>query len=200
MGAAMNTLPNGSLIQPNTSDRPPAGPLAQALTDALNKSLAADGKATLPISPAVLKPLNLLPRNMLLVSDGKSLQGPALDVLSRWDIDAEVAVSGADALKIAASGEFDIILIDAKKTVLDGVFVSSRMRQLEREQNRRPTAALVAQVGGHWPASEAVLRMAGVDDVLKAASDAAAVGECLRRWCSGCYRPPARWRDARPVP
>jgi hypothetical protein len=48
--------------------------------------------------------------------------------------------------------------------------------------------ALVARVSGSWSAAEGVLRTAGVNDVLKVASEGAAIGECLRRWCVGHYR------------
>jgi CheY-like chemotaxis protein len=125
---------------------------------------------------------------MLLVGDDKPQQKSALDLLAKWDIPAKVAASGADAVQIAFTGEFDLILIDAKKSVLDGVFVTSRLRHRERMQHERATVALVARVSGDWPSAESVLRMAGVNDVLKVATEGAAVGECLRRWCTGHYK------------
>jgi PleD family two-component response regulator len=164
------------------------GPLELALSEALQRSLASEPGSPTPLNPAVLKPLKLLPRHMLLMGEDSPQHRPALDLLARWDIATEVATSGADALEIASSVKFDLILIDAKRSVLDGVFVSSRLRHLERKRQERTTVALVAQVSGRWPASESVLRMAGVNDVLKADTEGAAVGECLRRWCSGHYR------------
>ncbi len=184
----MTTLNVASAHQRNNDVRPVVGQLEHALGAALQKSLASQAEPPTQLDPAVLRPLKLLPRHMLLVGEDKSRQRPALDILSRWDIAAEVATSGADALEIAATGEFDLILIDAKKSVLDGVFVSSRLRHLERERHQRPTATLFARVAGDWPACKMMLRMAGVNDVFEVASDSAAVGECLRRWCSGCYR------------
>jgi len=178
-GSAMTTL---GIVAAN---RTMTGQLELALADALQRSLALEPA---PLNPAVLRPLKLLPRHMLLVGDDKPLQRPALDLLARWDIAAEVATSGADAVQRASTGDFDLILIDAKKSVLDGVYVSSRLRHLERERRARATVALVARVSGDWPACESVLRMAGVNDVLRVAADGAAVGECLRRWCSGRYR------------
>lgn len=169
-----------------SANRPMNGQLELALADALQRSLTL---GTVPLNPAVLKPLKLLPRHMLLVGDDEPRQRPALELLARWDIAAEVATSGADAVQIASTGDFDLILIDAKKSVLDGVYVSSRLRHLERERHERATVALVARVSGDWPACESVLLMAGVNDVLKVDTEGAAVGECLRRWCSGHYRP-----------
>jgi two-component system sensor histidine kinase BarA len=125
---------------------------------------------------------------MLLVGDHEPRQRPALDLLARWDIAATVAASGADAVQIASTVDFDLILIDAKKSVLDGVYVSSRLRHLERKQRQRKAVAMVARVSGDWPACENVLRMSGVNDVLKAPTGDAAVGECLRLWCSGRYK------------
>jgi CheY-like chemotaxis protein len=168
--------------------RPFAGPLELALTDALQRSLTLEADAPVPISPAILKPLGLLPRRMLLVGEDRPLQQSALNLLARWDIPAELATSGADAVSVASTGEFDLVLIDAKKSVLDGVFLSSRIRYVERMRQERESLALVARVSGEWPAAETVLRMAGVNDVLKVANEGAAVIECLRRWCSGLYR------------
>ncbi len=165
-----------------------AGQMERALADALQRSLRSEPRVPVPLSPAVLRPLNLLPRHMMLVGEDQSSQRSALDLLARWEVSAAVATSGADAVQIASTGEFDLILIDAKKSVLDGIFVSSRLRQLERERHQQCGVALVARVSGDWPACESVLRMAGVNDVLKAATEGAAVGECLRRWCCGLYR------------
>jgi two-component system sensor histidine kinase BarA len=163
------------------------GQLELALADALQRSLGSKPSARGHLNPAVLKPLKLLPRHMLLVGDHEPRQRPALDLLARWDIATTVATSGADAVQIASTGEFDLILIDAKKSVLDGVYVSSRLRHLERKQRQRAAVALVARVSGDWPAGESVLRMSGVNDVLKVPTEDAAVGECLRLWCSGRY-------------
>jgi CheY-like chemotaxis protein len=165
-----------------------AGQLELALSQALQRSLALEPGSPTPLNAAVLKPLKLLPRHMLLVGDDRPQERPALDLLARWDIDAEVASNGADAVQLASTGEFDLILIDAEKSVLDGVYVSSRLRHLERGRRERPAVALVARVSGDWPACESVLRMAGVNDLLKVATEGAAVSECLRRWCSGHYR------------
>jgi two-component system sensor histidine kinase BarA len=162
--------------------------LELALADALQRSLGSKPGTRGHLSPAVLKPLKLLPRHMLLVGDHEPRQRPALDLLARWDIAATVATSGADAVQMASTSEFDLILIDAKKSVLDGVYVSSRLRHLERKQRQRAAVALVARVSGDWPAGESVLRMSGVNDVLKAPTEDAAVGECLRLWCSGRYK------------
>jgi two-component system sensor histidine kinase BarA len=165
-----------------------AGQLELALADALQRSLSSRPSARGHLSAAVLKPLKLLPRHMLLVGDHEPRQRPALDLLARWDIAATVATSGTDAVRIASTSEFDLILIDAKNSVLDGVYVSSRLRHLERKQRKRAAVAMVACVSGDWPACESVLRMSGVNDVFKASTEDAAVGECLRLWCSGRYK------------
>jgi len=184
----MTTLHRVPANRLNATGRLIAGQLELALSNALQRSLTSEPDAPAPLSPAVLKPLKLLPRHMLLVGEDKPHQRPALDLLARWEIAAEIATNGADAVQLASTGEFDLILIDAKKSVLDGVYLSSRLRHLERERHERPAVALVARVSGDWPACESVLRMAGVNDVLKVATEGAAVGECLRRWCCGHYR------------
>lgn len=173
----------------NTTGRIMAGQLELALGDALQRSLTSEPGAPTALSPAVLRPLKLLPRHMLLVGESKPRPRPALELLARLDIAAEVATNGDEAVQIASTGEFDLILIDTKKSVLDGVFVSSRLRHLERKRHARAGVALVARVSGDWPACESVLRMAGVNDVLKVATEGAAVGECLRRWCQGQSKP-----------
>ncbi|WP_144290032.1 response regulator [Ideonella sp. A 288] len=165
-----------------------AGPLGWALADALQRVLVSELDETGPVSPAVLRPFGLLPRHMLLVGEDEPRQKSALDLLSRWEIPAEVATSGADAVQCASDGQFDLILIDANRSLLDGVFVTSRLRHLERRRHERAPVTLVARVSGGWSAGESVLRMVGVNDVLKVPGEGAAVGECLRRWCCGHYR------------
>jgi CheY-like chemotaxis protein len=185
----MTTLNSVTAAESHTTDRPTAGQMELALANALRRALSSDLDAPPPLDPAVLKPRKLLPRNMLLVGEALPLQKLAFGLLARWDIHAEVATSGADAVEIASAEAFDLIFIDAEKSVLDGVFVSSRLRHLERNRRDRATVPLVARISGDWPACENVLRIAGVNDVLTEATEGAAVGECLRRWCSGHYKP-----------
>jgi CheY-like chemotaxis protein len=163
----MMTLENAPTDRRNATDVLMASSMALALADALQRSLTARPGAPVSLSPAVLKPLKLLPRHMLLVGEDEPRQHSALEVLAKWEIPTEVASSGTDAVQLASNGDFDLILIDAKKSVLDGVFVSSRLRHLERKRHQQATVALVAGVSGDWPAGESVLRMAGVNDVLK---------------------------------
>jgi CheY-like chemotaxis protein len=164
------------------------GQIALAMGAALQRSLASEAESSSAVRAEVLKPLGLLPRHILLLGVDEPHQGPVLDILARWDVAAEVASNGAEALQIASAGEFDLILIDANRSILDGVFVSSRLRRLERECKARTPVALVAEVVGDWPSGEAVLRRAGVNDLLKGFTAAAAVRACLRRWCCGSYR------------
>lgn len=184
----MPTLESVPAHRTYTTGRVMTGQLELALGHALQRSLNLKNGSPTALNPAVLRPLNLLPRHMLLVAENRPQERPVLDLLARWDIAAEVATNGAEAVQLASTGEFDLILIDAKKSVLDGVYVSSRVRHLERKRHERPPVALVARVSGDWPACESVLRMAGVNDVLRVATEGAAVSECLRRWCSGHYR------------
>jgi len=132
--------------------------------------------------------MDSLPRQMLLVGEDLARQKPALDVLAQWGVPAEVAPSGAQALEVVAQGAFDLILIDVIRSVLDGLFVITRLRNLERQRPGMPPAALVVRVPKPRLTYEAPLRPAGVDDVLSLAGAGAAVNECLLRWRAGQYR------------
>jgi CheY-like chemotaxis protein len=159
-----------------------------ALADALLRTLSSKATAPLPVRPELLRQFGLVPRNMLLVGDDAPRQPSALELLARWEVSVAIATNCADAVQFASDSPFDLILVDASKSVLDCVFVSSRLRNLERSRRDRSPVALVARVTSNWPAAEKVLRMVGVNDVLKMESEPAAVGECLRRWCIGHYQ------------
>ncbi len=157
MGGALNRL-----------ERWAAGPVADA-------SLA----DTTP--PATDGPLAERPR-VLVVDDNPVNRLLAGEILSLWGISPMLAADGAEAVALACGHDFDLILMDLRMPILDGLAATTQIRRFEQE-NASPRAPVVAYTSRPLSGNEHVLRACGMDAVLEKPCDAATLHACLRRWC-----------------
>lgn len=83
-------------------------------------------------------------RRILLVEDNLINQKVALNILARWELTAEVAENGLDAVNILRDRDFDLVLMDIQMPLLDGMEATKRVRQLPGHRSRVPIIAMTA--------------------------------------------------------
>ncbi|MCF8037908.1 MAG: response regulator [Desulfohalobiaceae bacterium] len=71
---------------------------------------------------------NSSPLNILLVEDQKMNQIFTVDLLSTYGHEVEVAENGQQALDKLAQGSFDLVLMDVRMPVMDGIEATMRIR------------------------------------------------------------------------
>ena len=102
---------------------------------------------------------------IIVAEDNKINQQLVQIMLSKLGIRVLLAENGEEALKLSASGEFDLILMDIHMPVMDGITATQKM--LEREKDRglphKPIVALTANVIAEERKRYAA---AGMDDFL----------------------------------
>jgi len=118
---------------------------------------------------------------VLVVDDDPSNLGEACELLEPWGILPALAADGAQAVALAGTLEFDLILMDLQMPVLDGLAATKQIRA--HEQARSRARAPVLAFTSH-PVSDDVLRACGVDGVLEKPCSAAVIRACLQRWCA----------------
>ena len=122
---------------------------------------------------------------VLLVDDCPIQRMLTSAVLHQWGITPTLACAGEEAVRIAREQEFDLILMDIEMPGMGGFAASKRIRQIERERQRRARASIVACTGLPLPLDKVMMRRSGMNDALQKPCPASALGDCLHRWCAG---------------
>jgi len=93
--------------------------------------------------PAQVDPLQELGASMaasvLLVEDTPINQTLATIILTRTGCEVTVANNGLEAVEAFADGSFDLVLMDIQMPEMGGIEATQAIRQMERQQERRPT-------------------------------------------------------------
>jgi PAS domain S-box-containing protein len=119
---------------------------------------------------------------VLLAEDSRSSQLVAAAILRRAGFSVEVAADGAEAVRRAAEGRFDLVLMDVQMPALDGFAATARIRALPPPACEVP---IVALTGSAAPADRDAALAAGMNGhvakpidpmTLLAAVDAALAG------------------------
>jgi signal transduction histidine kinase/CheY-like chemotaxis protein len=119
------------------ADAPPPPPVAMPPSEP-GRACVADG-AVAGVQPAPM-------RRVLLVEDNAVNRLLANEMLILLGCEVTLAHDGWQAISLAGSRAFDIVLMDLQMPELDGIAASRSIRALEREQGR-PPVPIVALTG-----------------------------------------------------
>ncbi len=116
---------------------------------------------------------------VLVVDDGEVNREVAVEALSRFEIKADVAVDGQDALNVLATKTYDLVLMDGSMPVMDGYEATRAIRTRESQYGlkRMPVVALTAHVVG---TAANAWSECGMDAVLHKPFTLVALGEILK--------------------
>lgn len=116
---------------------------------------------------------------VLVVDDGEVNREVAVEALSRFEIKADVAVDGQDALNVLATKDYDLVLMDGSMPVMDGYEATRAIRKREADEGlkRLPVVALTAHVVG---TAANAWSECGMDGVLHKPFTLVALGEILQ--------------------
>jgi len=84
-------------------------------------------------------------KRVLVVDDNPSAREILATMARNFGLEVEVARDGAQALEMAAAGSFDVVLMDWKMPVLDGVATVKRMQ--EHHPSKLPAVIMVTAYG-----------------------------------------------------
>ncbi len=135
-------------------------------------------------------------RHLLLAEDNAINQKVASQVLQRLGYTLDVVTNGMQAVEAAASGLYDLVLMDCQMPEMDGFEATQMIRAKEQlTGNRLPVLAMTANalLGDR----ERCLQ-AGMDDYIAKPIDAIRLAELLDRWLPQAVTPDALGRAKTP--
>ncbi|MCB1733832.1 MAG: PAS domain S-box protein [Gammaproteobacteria bacterium] len=119
-------------------------------------------------------------KRILLVEDVLTNRMVALAMLKPHGVEVDQAENGAEAVAMAAVADYDLILMDVRMPVLDGLAATRQIREAEMDANAHvPIIALTANATVE---DRDVCLAAGMDDFLSKPLTREALADALGRW------------------
>lgn len=115
---------------------------------------------------------------VLLAEDNPINQKRAVALIEKLGCQVEVAVDGRQALEAVQAGRFDVILMDIRMPVMNGLESTAAIRALPGDVSQIPIIAMTASA-----ADEDIdqCKAAGMNDFLAKPIDPVALGEALQK-------------------
>ena len=114
---------------------------------------------------------------LLVVDDNKTNLAFVKAVLSQQQLDVDTAVTGADAIRLAKSSRYQLILMDIQLPDMSGVLATHMIRQLPQHQD----TVIMAFTAHALPEEIQQFHQAGMNDVVIKPLDAHKVADLIRR-------------------
>ena len=155
--------------------------LAAATTTALAGS-GAPSADPVPVPAPQPSLASRIPLRVLLAEDNPVNKKVALRLLERLGYRAVAVGNGAEAVRAAVTGAFDLIFMDVQMPELDGLEATRRIRADLPPEVRQPV--IVALTANAIAGDAELCRAAGMDDYLSKPVTPEAISEVIVRRCS----------------
>ncbi|MCF8374658.1 MAG: response regulator [Bacteroidales bacterium] len=120
-----------------------------------------------PLNPIKEEPFEFTPFNndlkILLVEDNAINQFVALKLLKNWDVSADVANNGKEALEYLQNYKYNLVLMDLQMPVMDGLEATLAIRSLNGKTLNSKIPIIGLSANAFTETKEKVIK-AGMDD------------------------------------
>ncbi len=148
--------------------------------------------SALPVPASVLPEAAPSAPSRILVVDDNAVNRRVIQLmLDKLGCSATLATNGEDALLIAASGNFDLILMDWQMPGMDGVTAARILTERWADNERIPIVAITANA---MQGDRETCLAAGMSDYLTKPIDMAKLAEAIERWALTSASPGRRQR------
>jgi signal transduction histidine kinase/CheY-like chemotaxis protein len=117
---------------------------------------------------------------LLLTEDNKVNQMVAKQVLKKLGYTTDIASNGLEAVEAWQRNKYDIILMDCHMPEMDGYQATRKIRELEAEQNIKPTQ-IIAMTASAMTGDREFCLAAGMNDYTTKPIDRHALGAALKK-------------------
>ena len=124
---------------------------------------------------------------VLLVEDNLVNGRLARKILEKLGCAVDLAVNGAEGVRMQAAGRYDAVFMDCQMPVMDGYEATRRIRARTGPTGRLPIIAVTANT---LPADRALCQEVGMDDFIAKPFTPKDFHDALVRWCGlGALQP-----------
>ncbi|NNE57188.1 MAG: response regulator [Hellea sp.] len=113
------------------------------------------------------------PINLVVIKSLLNMAGYKVDTVK----------DGVEAVKAVMNAPYDLILMDICMPIMDGVFATIQIREIEKK-NEKPPVPIVAVTAHFTPSQRQRYLEAGMNDVIAKPISKIAIDDCLQNWCS----------------
>ena len=104
-------------------------------------------------------------------------------LLSHWGIQPELACDGLEAVRLFGEHTFDLVLMDLRMPVMDGLAATARIRVVEHQQRRTKPVPVIAYTSEPIAGNQNAWSQSGITATLAKPCAAVEMGQCLEHWC-----------------
>jgi CheY-like chemotaxis protein len=124
-----------------------------------------------------------LPNLRVLVVDDIEINVQiAAEMMEAFDIKADTALSGAEAIKLASENDYDLIFMDHMMPEMDGIETTAHLRSLGGRFENLPIIALTANAANN---AEQLFLRSGFSGFLSKPLEFATLSRCIRSFGEG---------------
>ncbi len=124
---------------------------------------------------------------ILLVEDNPINQKVAINFLDKLGLKANVALNGAEALKLYERFSYDLILMDCQMPVMDGYEATRKIRKMEK--NGKKHIPIIAMTAHSMPGDMEKCINAGMDDYIAKPFDPETFNTIIDKWLEKLNEP-----------
>ena len=140
---------------------------------------------------------------VLVAEDNPTNQDVVRGMLRKLGCRVDLAANGGEAVEVAMSQDYDLILMDCQMPVLDGYQATAEIRRMERENNQGRHTPIIALTANALKGDKEKCLAAGMDDYMSKPFRVSAIRTMIEHWVS--VQSPAdaasvdSWREETPV-
>ncbi len=145
------------------------------------QALERPAKVTVPCTPGVDE--ILAASHVLVAEDNRVNAALIATLLRKFGINARCVSNGVMAYEAVTETEIDLVFMDIQMPELDGIEATSRIRQSEKENNRKPCYIIALTAEALQGDADKCIR-AGMNDYLSKPIRTTDLAAALAKYCS----------------
>lgn len=119
---------------------------------------------------------------VLICEDNEVNMKVAQTILKRFNFDLDMAENGQEGLNKATHIDYDLILMDCMMPIMDGFEATKKIRNLEKEKQRRKPSIIFALTANAGEDDKKKCLASGMDDFLSKPIKKEPIAELVKKW------------------
>ncbi|MCL2819749.1 MAG: response regulator [Oscillospiraceae bacterium] len=120
--------------------------------------------------------------NVLIVDDIKTNLKVVYGFLESYEMNVDMCLSGADAIEMVKSEQYDIVFMDYRMPDMDGIEATKKIREIEDDSQIYKNLPIIALTADAVESKRDMFIENGLDDFISKPIDADKLNVILEKW------------------